>query len=39
VRNNELQQRVSYLNAITELDQVQGITLDRWGIQLNPAQE
>ncbi|WP_072619258.1 TolC family protein [Spirulina major] len=39
VRNNELQQRVNYLNAIAELDQVQGITLDRWGIQLDPAQE
>lgn len=37
VRNAELAQRVNYFNALTLLDELQGITLERWGIQLDPA--
>ncbi|MEM8639548.1 MAG: TolC family protein [Cyanobacteria bacterium P01_G01_bin.54] len=35
-RNQELAQRIDYLNALTELENVQGITLERWGIRLEP---
>jgi len=38
VRNGELAQRVNYYNALTQLDELQGITLERWGIQLDPAR-
>lgn len=38
VRTGELTQRVSYSNALTALDEIQGITLERWGIQLDPAR-
>lgn len=38
VRNAELAQRVNYSNALTQLDEIQGITLERWGIQLDPAR-
>ncbi|TVQ64339.1 MAG: TolC family protein, partial [Spirulina sp. DLM2.Bin59] len=38
VRTDELTQRINYLNALTALDEIQGITLERWGIQLDPAR-
>lgn len=37
-RNQELAQRINYLNAITQLEVVQGITLQRWGIQIDPQR-
>jgi len=33
-QNNELGAIVTYMNALTSLDQILGITLDRWGVSL-----
>ncbi|MGB0561005.1 MAG: TolC family protein [Spirulinaceae cyanobacterium] len=37
-RDQELTQRIAYLNALTRLEAVQGITLQRWGIRLDPER-
>ena len=32
--NNEISTKVNYLNALTDLDKFLGITLERWGVQI-----
>jgi outer membrane protein TolC len=36
--NNEIQSQINYLNALTQLDTILGITLSRWGIDIETVR-
>lgn len=36
--NNEIQSQINYLNALTQLDTTLGITLSRWGIEIETVR-